>query len=66
MSLKTFHIIFVTMAVLLCLVFGGWCLGTDYAKSHSGYGIAGYVSFAFGALLVVYEIMFLKGLKEKK
>lgn len=54
------------MAVLLCLVFGGWCLGTDYAKSHPGYGIAGYVSFGFGVLLVVYEIMFLKSLKEKK
>lgn len=66
MSLKTFHIIFVTMAVLLCLVFGGWCLNSDYARSHSGYAIAGYVSFVFAVLLVVYEIMFFKGLKEKK
>jgi len=66
MSLKTFHIIFVTMAVLLCLVFGGWCLTSDYAKGRAGYTIAGYVSFAFGAALVLYEIMFLKNLKEKK
>ena len=66
MSLKTFHIIFVTMAVLLCLVFGGWCLNSDYAKGHAGYAISGYVSFGFGALLVVYEILFLKNLKEKK
>jgi len=66
MSLKTFHVIFVTMAVLLCLVFGGWCLNSDYAKGRAGYGISGYVSFGFGALLVVYEIMFLKNLKEKK
>jgi hypothetical protein len=66
MSLKTFHIIFVTMAVLLCLVFGGWCLNTDYAKAHAGYAIAGYVSFGFAVLLVVYEIIFLKNFKEKK
>jgi hypothetical protein len=66
MSLKTFHIIFVTMAVLLCLVFGGWCLNSDYAKGRTGYAITGYVSFVFGVLLVLYEIVFLKNLKEKK
>ena len=66
MSLKTFHIIFVTMAVLLCLVFGGWCLNSDFAKGHPGYVITGYVSFVFAALMVLYEIVFLKKLKEKK
>jgi len=66
MSLKTFHIIFVTMAVLLCLVFGGWCLNSDYAKNRAGYAIAGYASFGFGVLLVVYEIIFLKNFKENK
>jgi hypothetical protein len=66
MSLKTFHIIFVTMAVLLCLVFGGWCLNSDFAKGSAGYAITGYASFVFGVLLVLYEIVFLKNLKEKK
>ena len=66
MSLKTFHIIFVTMAVLLCLVFGGWCLNSDFAKGRSGYAITGYASFVFGMLLVLYEIIFLRNLKEKK
>jgi hypothetical protein len=66
MSLKTFHIIFVTMAVLLCLVFGGWCLNSDFAKGRAGYAITGYASFVFGVLLVLYEIMFLRNLKEKK
>ena len=66
MSLKTFHIIFVTMAVLLCLVFGGWCLNSDFAKGRAGYATTGYASFVFGVLLVLYEIMFLRNLKEKK
>lgn len=66
MSLKTFHIIFVTMAILLCLVFGGWCLHSDFAKARPGYAITGYVSFAFAVLLVLYEIIFLKKMKEKK
>lgn len=66
MSLKAFHLIFITMAVLLCLIFGGWCLGSDYARAHAGYGAAGYGSFVFAVLLVVYEIVFLKNLREKK
>lgn len=66
MSLKAFHVFFITMAVLLCIVFGGWCVHSDYARGHAGYTITGYGSFVVGALLVLYEIMFLKKLKEKK
>jgi hypothetical protein len=54
------------MAILLCLVFGGWCLNSDFAKGHVGYAITGYGAFGFGVLLVLYEIMFLRNLKEKK
>ncbi len=64
MSLKAFHIFFITMAVVLCVVFGGWCLSSDYAHGRPGYTIAGYASFALGVLLVLYEIVFLKKLKE--
>jgi len=66
MSLKAFHVFFITMAVLLCIVFGAWCVNSDYTRGHAGYTMTGYASFVVGALLVVYEIMFLKKLKEKK
>ena len=64
MSLKTFHIFFITMAVVLSIVFGAWCINSDYAHGRVGYTVAGYASFALGVLLVLYEIVFLKKLKE--
>ena len=64
MSLKTFHIFFITMAVVLCMVFGAWCVNSDYACGRAGYTIAGYASFGLGALLVLYEIVFLKKFKK--
>lgn len=66
MSLKAFHVFFVTMAVILCVVFGVWCVSSDYANSHAGYKIAGYASFVIGVLLVLFEINFLKKFKETK
>ena len=46
MSLKTFHIFFISVAVLLCLGFGVWCLG------QPGYTATGFGSFAVGVALV--------------
>ncbi|HUJ72474.1 MAG TPA: hypothetical protein VLZ30_09525 [Verrucomicrobiae bacterium] len=65
MSLKAFHIIFITMAVLLCVVFGIWCVSSDYTHGRAGYTISGYASFGLGVLLILYEIVFLKKLKGK-
>jgi hypothetical protein len=65
MSLKAFHIFFITLSVLLCLGFGAWCLGSDYAQGRPAYAVAGYVSFALGVVLVVYEIVFLRKFKDK-
>lgn len=64
MSLKAFHIFFITISVLLCLGFGAWCISSDYTHGRAAYAIAGYISFGLGALLVLYEIMFLKKFKE--
>jgi hypothetical protein len=65
MSLKAFHVFFITMAVLLCMVFGAWCINSNYTHGRTSYAIAGYASFGLGVLLVLYEIVFLKKLKEK-
>ena len=59
MSLKTFHIFFISVAVLLCLGFGVWCLG------QPGYTATGFGSFAVGVALVVYEVIFLRRFKTR-
>jgi hypothetical protein len=64
MSLKAFHIFFITLSVLLCLGFGAWCLGSDYARGRAAYTVAGFLSFALGVILVLYEVIFLKKFKE--
>jgi hypothetical protein len=64
MSLKAFHIFFITVSVLLCLGFGAWCLNSDYTHGRTAYAFAGYISFGLGVLLVLYEIVFLKKFKE--
>ncbi|HTS16940.1 MAG TPA: hypothetical protein VMP11_05150 [Verrucomicrobiae bacterium] len=64
MSLKAFHVFFITVSVLLCLGFGAWCIGSDYAKGRTAYTVAGYVSFGLGVLLVFYEIRFLQKFKD--
>ena len=63
MSLKAFHVFFITVSVLLCLGFGAWCINSDYAQGRTAYAIAGYISFGLGVLLVLYEIVFLKKFK---
>ena len=63
MSLKAFHVLFITVSVLLCLGFGAWCLSSDYAKGRTAYTVAGCIAFVLGAVLVLYEFMFLKKLK---
>ncbi|HUI07715.1 MAG TPA: hypothetical protein VL486_12000 [Verrucomicrobiae bacterium] len=64
MSLKAFHIFFITISVLLCLGFGAWCLNSNYAQGRTAYAVAGYISFGLGVLLVLYEIVFLKKFRE--
>jgi len=63
MSLKAFHVFFITVSVLLCLGFGAWCINSDYTQGRTAYAIAGYISFGLGVLLVLYEIVFLKKFK---
>ncbi len=64
MSLKAFHVFFITISVLLCLGFGAWCLGSEYAAGKWAYTGAGIVSFLLGLALVIYEIAFLKKSKD--
>jgi hypothetical protein len=59
MSLKSFHIAFISCSVLLALGAGVWFLAAGGALA------LGIVSIAVGAALAVYEVRFVKKLKHQ-
>ena len=63
MSLKAFHIIFVSLSVLLSLGFGLWAV-LQYMHVHSiGFLAVAIESMAFAVVLVCYGFWFLRKLK---
>jgi hypothetical protein len=64
-SLKAFHVIFITASSALAFGFGVWSLknyfSPDGAVADMAYGIG---SFAAGAGLILYERYFLRKLKD--
>ncbi|TFE74244.1 hypothetical protein A7K93_04315 [Candidatus Methylacidiphilum fumarolicum] len=66
MSLRQFHLVFITLATLLFLTFGAWSL-YSYIQSHEVlYVWLGGGSFLFGILAVIYGIWFLLKMKKMK
>ncbi len=66
MSLKAFHIVFITAASALAFGFGVWML-REYRVYGGGVGdlIFGVTSMIVGAALLVYEGYFLRKLKNE-
>lgn len=63
MSLKTFHIVFVTVSTMLALGFGIWAC-REYRVSGDGTTLlAGVGSLLVAVALVVYGFWFLRKLK---
>lgn len=63
MSLKAFHIVFVTASTLLAFGFGAWIL-LDYRDERAGWQLAlGLGSLLAGAGLIAYGRYVLKKLK---
>ena len=63
MSLKAFHIFFVTVCVLLMLVVAGWCFG-NYRLGGSGTDLGfGLLSLSAAAGMLVYGRLFLRKFK---
>ncbi len=58
MSLKAFHVLFISASVLLAFGFGAWCLGTQ--PPWLGTGVA---SVAAGVGLAGYEAWFLRKIR---
>jgi hypothetical protein len=63
MSLKAFHIIFITAASALAFGFGWWMLRAYRDEGTSADLAYGVVSLVVGVALLVYEGFFLKKLK---
>jgi hypothetical protein len=64
MSLKAFHLIFITATILLAFGFGAWLLkGFFSPDGHVSDLVFGIVSIGAGVGLIFYERYFLKKLK---
>ncbi len=66
MSLKAFHLVFITLSTLLAWMFGAWCLWSHTQSPSPGLVAAGFVSFAAGVGLMVYERWFIRKMKQSK
>jgi hypothetical protein len=63
MSLKGFHIVFITFSTLLALGVGAWCLWVNLVVGAPVYLPGAIASFAIAAALVVYGVWFYKKMK---
>jgi hypothetical protein len=53
MSLKAFHVLFITLSIVLTVFFGMWAFSMRHA-------VVGVVSFISGAGLAAYEVRFIR------
>ena len=64
MSLKIFHIVFISLSILLSAALGAWGL-ERFLDGGSQDGLAlGILFFVTGAVLLVYGVKFWKKMKE--
>ena len=66
MSLKVFHLVFITLSTLLAWMFGVWCVWSHTQSPNSGLLMMGMVSFVTGAGLIVYERWFVRKMKQAR
>ena len=64
MSLKAFHIVFISASILLALGIGGWALN-NYSSPGGTRGdlLSGVGSLVAAVVLAIYGVYFLKKLK---
>ena len=66
MSLKVFHIIFITLSVVLAFGVGLWLLISGPSEAALTNVIAALLSFGVGILLVLYEIKIVRKFRSLK
>jgi hypothetical protein len=59
MNLKSFHLVFISCAIALAFLFGAWALGDSGLRGGARVATAAG-AFALGAILLVYEVWFLR------
>ncbi len=64
MSLKKFHVLFITLSVGLCVFFGVWCVRIYLVQDGGSYAALAALSLAAAIGLVVYEVWFLRKMRE--
>ena len=63
MSLKGFHVVFISASALLAFAFAGWCLSALPPETGWGRLAAAFVSAAGGVGLCGYEAWFLRKMR---
>lgn len=64
MSLKDFHLIFISASVLCSIGFGYWAVDQHALLHGWGYLTTAISSFLVAGGLIVYEVLFIKKIKE--
>ncbi len=63
MSLKGFHILFITVSTVLALGVGVWCLWVNSSEGAPVFRIGAVFSFIAAAGLVIYGVWFYRKMK---
>ncbi len=63
MTLKSFHIVFITFSTLLALGVGFWCMQLNRIEGASGYITGAVCSFLAAIALVTYGFWFYRKMK---
>lgn len=63
MSLKAFHVFFISISILLCLSVGGWGIESFINGSNAVGILVGLFFILLGFALVIYELRFLRKFK---
>jgi hypothetical protein len=63
MSLKGFHIVFITVSTLFALGVGAWCLWVNSIEGAPIFRMGAIGSFAVAAALIVYGVWFYRKMK---
>lgn len=58
MSLRAFHVVFISLSVLLCWGFAAWCLTSQAAHGSSAYHFVGPAALLCGCALILYGVKF--------